>query len=67
MRNTVSSIEENSTTDSEEGNTILVSSQDSGIKAGSIDIPGHFNFRSRIAETIETAKVIILVVDSKDR
>ena len=37
------------------------------MKVGSIDIPGHFNFRSRISEIIETAKAILLVVDSKDK
>ena len=32
-----------------------------------IDIPGHFNFRDRIQEVLESARAMILVVDSKDR
>ena len=32
-----------------------------------VDIPGHFNFRERIQEVLETAAGVVLVVDSKDK
>jgi signal recognition particle receptor subunit beta len=37
------------------------------MKIGSIDIPGHFNFRSKIDETVQSTKGIVLVIDSKDK
>jgi signal recognition particle receptor subunit beta len=36
-------------------------------KVSCIDLPGHFNFRARLHESVETAQAIILVLDSKDR
>lgn len=38
-----------------------------GLRVDCVDIPGHFNFRDRIQEILQTAAGIILVVDSKDR
>ena len=63
FRYTVSSIEEN------------LSGKDEAIKLGeeierkvqTVDIPGHFNFRERIQELLESSAGIILVVDSKDK
>ena len=52
VRNTVSSVEENSTTDSEDGSIISIPNTGDKMKIGSIDIPGHFNFRSKIDETV---------------
>jgi GTPase SAR1 family protein len=63
FRYTVSSIEEN------------LSGKDESIKLGeqierkvqTVDVPGHFNFRERIQELLESSAAIILVVDSKDK
>jgi signal recognition particle receptor subunit beta len=32
-----------------------------------IDIPGHYHFKERLNESLETAKAIIVVVDSKEK
>ena len=64
FRQTVSSLEENSTTD-EDTNIRMPAKRE--CKVSSIDIPGHFNFRARIQETVENARAVILMVDSKDR
>jgi signal recognition particle receptor subunit beta len=40
---------------------------DSNKNIDCVDIPGHFNFRERIQEVLETAAGIVLVVDSKDK
>jgi signal recognition particle receptor subunit beta len=37
------------------------------LKIGSVDIPGHFNFRSKIDEMVQSTRGIILVMDSKDK
>ena len=63
VRDTVSSVDENSTTDSEETSKIAGKE----MRVGSIDIPGHFNFRSKINECVQTTRGIILVIDSKDK
>ena len=63
FRYTVSSIEEN------------VSGRDENVKLGeeierrvqTVDVPGHFNFRERIQELLESAAGVVLVVDSKDK
>ena len=31
------------------------------------DIPGHYNFRSEISQSLKSAKAIITVLDSKDK
>ena len=31
------------------------------------DIPGHYNFRSEITQKLQSAKVIIITLDSKDK
>lgn len=36
-------------------------------KIQTVDIPGHFNFREKIQELLESSAGIILVVDSKDK
>ena len=38
-----------------------------GEKLGFRDIPGHFHFRKLTIESAERAKVIILILDSKDK
>jgi len=32
-----------------------------------IDIPGHFHFKDKLNETLNDAKAIILVIDSKEK
>ena len=69
VRDTVSSLEENSTAD-DDSSKIQLPCRDQEVITRNViglDIPGHFNFRVRIQETIETAEAVILVIDSKDR
>jgi small GTP-binding protein len=63
VRDTVSSVDENTTTDSEDSSKI----SGKEMRIGAIDIPGHYNFRSKINECVSTTKGIILVIDSKDK
>ena len=74
MRETVSSIQENGTRVQGQGPAqIKMPSSGDPMSASAarsldcIDIPGHFNFRDRIQEVLESAGAIILVVDSKDK
>lgn len=77
MRDTVSSIQENGTRVQGQGPVAVklpAPSQEGGQSSTSatrsidcIDIPGHFNFRERIQEVLESARAIMLVVDSKDK
>jgi len=67
IRETVSSIHENSTRKIHgQGPASIKIGDKDGHMIDCIDIPGHYNFRERIQEVIETAAGMILVVDSKD-
>jgi len=74
MRETVSSIHENGTAAAGSG-PIEVKMPSSGsdddnsvvCRLNCLDIPGHFNFKERIQEVLESARAVILVIDSKDR
>ena len=45
----------------------MIMGDDSSRNMDCVDIPGHFNFRERIQEVLQTAAGVILVVDSKDK
>ena len=57
-------MEENSTADDDSQISV---SKDKMKHVVGLDLPGHFNFRARLHESVETAEAIILVLDSKDR
>lgn len=36
-------------------------------KVSIVDIPGHYHFKDRLQESLESAKAIVVVVDSKEK
>ncbi|CDW76676.1 UNKNOWN [Stylonychia lemnae] len=71
VRTTVSSIEVNETPKSMDVKipaSALPNGQDSLTKKISvIDIPGHYHFREKLQDGLETAKAILVTVDSKEK
>ncbi len=64
VRTTVTSIEINETSQLME---VKIPQLDETKKIHIADIPGHFHFKDKLNETLDEAKAIVVVVDSKEK
>ena len=70
VRTTVSSIEVNETPSAMEVKipaSAIGAEESKSRKFSVIDVPGHYHFKNRLHDALETAKAIVVVVDSKEK
>jgi signal recognition particle receptor subunit beta len=72
VRTTVTSININETPSQMEVKIPQVASGESGANPSSkalnvIDVPGHYHFKEKLNESLDEAKAILLVIDSKEK
>jgi hypothetical protein len=64
VRTTVTSIDLNETSQLME---VKIPQEEATKKIHVVDIPGHYHFKDKLNETLEEAKAVIVVVDSKEK
>jgi len=64
VRTTVTSIDLNETSQLME---VKIPHEEASKKIHTVDIPGHYHFKDKLNETLDEAKAIIVVVDSKEK
>ncbi len=70
VRSTVTSIEVNETISAMPvviPTSAVQQEEAAQIKVNLVDVPGHYNFKDRLNQSLDEAKAIILTVDSKDK
>ncbi len=67
VRTTVTSIELNETSNGLMEVKIPQDTEGSVKRLNVVDVPGHYHFKDKLNETLDEAKAIVLVVDSKEK
>jgi len=67
VRTTVTSIELNETSNGPMEVKIPQDTEGAVKRLNIVDVPGHYHFKDKLNETIDEAKGIVLVVDSKEK